>query len=132
MTPIADCLTLPSDKVLDHATVDQILLSGFSRIPIHEPNQKDNFIGMLLVKRVRTFSIGRWILLINSSSPILQRMIGLYRNSLYYPFPRLGLISIVSKLWITFRLVGLICCLSARRPVSEVVLLVSSAVGHLC
>jgi len=52
MTPIKDCLTLPSDKVLDHATVDQILLSGFSRIPIHEPGQKDNFIGMLLVKRV--------------------------------------------------------------------------------
>lgn len=51
MTPIADCLTLPSDKVLDHATVDQILLSGFSRIPIHEPGQRDNFIGMLLVKR---------------------------------------------------------------------------------
>jgi metal transporter CNNM len=53
MTPIADCLTLSTDKVLDHAAIDQILLSGFSRIPIHEPNQKDNFIGMLLVKRVR-------------------------------------------------------------------------------
>ena len=52
MTPIADCLILPSDKVLTHETVDQILLSGFSRIPIHEPGQRDNFIGMLLVKRV--------------------------------------------------------------------------------
>jgi len=62
MTPIADCLTLPSDKVLDHDTVDQILLSGFSRIPIHEPGQRDNFIGMLLVKRVRpSMSRGRGV-----------------------------------------------------------------------
>ena len=38
--------------ILDHEAIDQILLSGFSRIPIHEPGQKDNFIGMLLVKRV--------------------------------------------------------------------------------
>ena len=51
MTPIADCLTLPSDKVMDQEAIEQILLSGFSRIPIHEPNQKDSFIGMLLVKR---------------------------------------------------------------------------------
>lgn len=54
MTKIKDCLTLPSDKVLDHGTVDHILLSGFSRIPIYEAGQKanHNFIGMLLVKRV--------------------------------------------------------------------------------
>jgi CBS domain containing-hemolysin-like protein len=52
MTPMADCLTLPTDKVLDHDAIDHILLSGFSRIPIHEPGQKDNFVGMLLVKRV--------------------------------------------------------------------------------
>ncbi|ORX38545.1 hypothetical protein BD324DRAFT_621300 [Kockovaella imperatae] len=56
MTPIKDCLTLPSDKVLDHETVDQILLSGFSRIPIHEPGQKYNFTGMLLVKRLITYN----------------------------------------------------------------------------
>ncbi|GFZ49498.1 Protein MAM3 [Saitozyma sp. JCM 24511] len=56
MTPIADCLTLPADKVLDHHAIDQILLSGFSRIPIHEPGQKDNFVGMLLVKRLITYN----------------------------------------------------------------------------
>ena len=55
MTPIKDCLILSSDKILDHEAIDQILLSGFSRIPIHEPGQKDNFIGMMLVKRVRGF-----------------------------------------------------------------------------
>jgi metal transporter CNNM len=54
MTPIDDCLVLPADKILDHDLVDRILISGFSRIPIHEPGQPDNFIGMLLVKRVRT------------------------------------------------------------------------------
>nr|XP_019006919.1 uncharacterized protein I203_00514 [Kwoniella mangroviensis CBS 8507]OCF70380.1 hypothetical protein I203_00514 [Kwoniella mangroviensis CBS 8507] len=56
MTPIKDCLTLSSDKVLDHEAIDHILLSGFSRIPIHEPGQKDNFIGMLLVKRLITYN----------------------------------------------------------------------------
>lgn len=54
MTPIADCLILPADKVLDHDSIDQILLSGFSRIPIYEPGQKDSFVGMLLVKKVST------------------------------------------------------------------------------
>jgi CBS domain containing-hemolysin-like protein len=53
MTPIKDCLTLPADKIMDHEAIDQILLSGFSRIPIYEPGQTHNFIGMLLVKRVR-------------------------------------------------------------------------------
>lgn len=53
MTPIEDCLILPSNEILNHDTIDEILMSGFSRIPIHEPGQKDNFIGMLLVKKVR-------------------------------------------------------------------------------
>ncbi|KAL7422796.1 hypothetical protein Q5752_002092 [Cryptotrichosporon argae] len=56
MTPIADCLILPADQVLDHDAIDQILLSGFSRIPVHEKGQKDNFIGMLLVKRLITYN----------------------------------------------------------------------------
>ncbi len=54
MTPIADCLTLPADKVMDHKAIDQILSSGFSRIPIHEPSHPHSFVGMLLVKRVGT------------------------------------------------------------------------------
>lgn len=53
MTPIEDCLILPFNKILNHSTIDEILMSGFSRIPIHEPGQKDNFLGMLLVKKVR-------------------------------------------------------------------------------
>lgn len=54
MTHIKDVLCLPSDHVLDHAALDHILLSGFSRIPVYEPGQKENFVGMLLVKRVRS------------------------------------------------------------------------------
>lgn len=53
MTPIQDCLTLSADEILDSETIQNILISGFSRIPVHEPHQPDNFIGMLLVKRVR-------------------------------------------------------------------------------
>ena len=47
-----DVLTLATDRILDHNLLDHILLSGFSRIPVHEPGQKDNFVGMLLVKKV--------------------------------------------------------------------------------
>ena len=64
MTPIKDCLILPADKILDHEAIDQILLSGFSRIPIHEAGQRDNFIGMLLVKRVSSIhSPSAWMTL---------------------------------------------------------------------
>ncbi|KAJ9110877.1 hypothetical protein QFC19_001386 [Naganishia cerealis] len=57
MTHIKDVLCLPSDHILDHAALDHILLSGFSRIPVYEPGQKENFVGMLLVKRRDPISI---------------------------------------------------------------------------
>ncbi|WOO83829.1 Protein MAM3 [Vanrija pseudolonga] len=56
MTPIQDCLTLSADEILDSETIQNILISGFSRIPVHEPHQPDNFIGMLLVKRLITYN----------------------------------------------------------------------------
>ncbi|TXT08616.1 hypothetical protein VHUM_02744 [Vanrija humicola] len=56
MTPIQDCLTLSANEILDSDTIQNILISGFSRIPVHEPNQPDNFIGMLLVKRLITYN----------------------------------------------------------------------------
>ncbi|GHJ89220.1 hypothetical protein NliqN6_5622 [Naganishia liquefaciens] len=56
MTHIKDVLCLPSDHVLDHTALDHILLSGFSRIPVYEPGQKENFIGMLLVKRLISYN----------------------------------------------------------------------------
>ncbi|WVO13451.1 hypothetical protein L204_101067 [Cryptococcus depauperatus] len=56
MTPIKDCLILSADRILDHATIDQILLSGFSRIPVYEAGQSDNFVGMLLVKKLISYN----------------------------------------------------------------------------
>ncbi|KAK9465670.1 hypothetical protein V1512DRAFT_44770 [Lipomyces arxii] len=50
MTPIHDVYTMSADRILDEATVEEILKAGYSRIPIHTPNEPYNFIGMLLVR----------------------------------------------------------------------------------
>ncbi|KAK9472972.1 uncharacterized protein V1510DRAFT_429785 [Dipodascopsis tothii] len=50
MTPIEDVYTMSADRILDQAAVDEILKAGYSRIPIHTPNEPFNFIGMLLVR----------------------------------------------------------------------------------
>lgn len=50
MTPIDRVYTMPSDMILDEKTVEEIFNAGFSRIPIHLPNEPTNFIGMLLVR----------------------------------------------------------------------------------
>lgn len=50
MTPIDKVFTLPSDTILDEATVERIFSAGFSRIPIHMPGEPANFVGMLLVR----------------------------------------------------------------------------------
>lgn len=50
MTPIDRVYTMPSDQVLDEKAVEEIFNAGFSRIPIHLPNEPTNFIGMLLVR----------------------------------------------------------------------------------
>lgn len=52
MTPIEDVYTLPSDQVVDETVIDKILHHGYSRIPIHTPNNPTRFIGMLLVKKL--------------------------------------------------------------------------------
>ncbi|KAI6113792.1 hypothetical protein EDD16DRAFT_1802980 [Pisolithus croceorrhizus] len=44
-----DVVTLSSDTILDHATVEAILTSGYSRIPIHEPGDPLAFQGLLLL-----------------------------------------------------------------------------------
>ncbi|KAG2753492.1 DUF21-domain-containing protein [Suillus brevipes Sb2] len=51
MTPIKDVVTLSSDTILDHMTVDAILTSGYSRFPIHEPGNPLAFQGLLLIKK---------------------------------------------------------------------------------
>ena len=55
MTPMDDVFTLSADDVLDEKTMDKILSQGYSRIPIHAPDNDENFIGMLLVKMLITY-----------------------------------------------------------------------------
>ncbi|KAK7204049.1 hypothetical protein BZA70DRAFT_199489 [Myxozyma melibiosi] len=50
MTPIQDVYTMSADRILDEAAVEEILKAGYSRIPIHTPDEPYNFIGMLLVR----------------------------------------------------------------------------------
>lgn len=50
MTPIDRVFTMSSDMILDEKTVEEIFNAGFSRIPIHLPNDPMNFVGMLLVR----------------------------------------------------------------------------------
>ena len=52
MTPIEDVYTLPSDQIVDEHVIDKILHHGYSRIPIHEPENPTKFVGMLLVKKL--------------------------------------------------------------------------------
>ncbi|KAF9508018.1 hypothetical protein BS47DRAFT_1303273 [Hydnum rufescens UP504] len=60
MTPMKDVVTLSADVILDHDQVDQLrahlasprLLSGYSRFPVHMPNNPTHFIGILLIKRL--------------------------------------------------------------------------------
>lgn len=55
MTPMDNVFTLSADTVLDEKTMEYILGQGFSRIPIHSPDNKYNFVGMLLVKILITY-----------------------------------------------------------------------------
>ncbi|KAH8904463.1 DUF21-domain-containing protein, partial [Coniochaeta sp. PMI_546] len=55
MTPMSDVFIMSEDTVLDEQTMDLILSAGYSRIPIHEPGNPTNFVGMLLVKILITY-----------------------------------------------------------------------------
>ncbi|EIT73381.1 putative membrane protein [Aspergillus oryzae 100-8] len=55
MTPMDDVFTMSADTVLDEDTMDLILSQGYSRIPIHAPDNPTNFVGMLLVKMLITY-----------------------------------------------------------------------------
>ncbi|KZT09046.1 DUF21-domain-containing protein [Laetiporus sulphureus 93-53] len=52
MTPMKDVVTISSDQILDHDTVDLILRSGYSRIPVHRPGSPLAFEGLLLLKKL--------------------------------------------------------------------------------
>ena len=55
MTPMADVFTMAADTILDEETMNIILSAGYSRIPIYEPGNPQNFVGMLLVKILITY-----------------------------------------------------------------------------
>ena len=55
MTPMEDVFTMSLDDVLDEDTMDVLLSQGYSRIPIHHPDNDRNFVGMLLVKMLITY-----------------------------------------------------------------------------
>lgn len=55
MTPMDDVYTLSEDHILDEKTMDDILSSGYSRIPIFRSGHETDFIGMLLVKTLITY-----------------------------------------------------------------------------
>lgn len=55
MTPMENVFTMSADTCLDEPTVEEILRSGFNRIPIHSPDEPTNFIGMLLVRTLITY-----------------------------------------------------------------------------
>ena len=55
MTPMDDVFTLSVETVLDEAMMNTILAEGYSRIPIHSPDNNRNFLGMLLVKMLITY-----------------------------------------------------------------------------
>lgn len=55
MTPMSDVFTLSSDAILDEEMMNTIMSEGYSRIPIHDPKNKRDFVGMLLVKMLITY-----------------------------------------------------------------------------
>ncbi|KAH8722991.1 hypothetical protein GQ44DRAFT_711165 [Phaeosphaeriaceae sp. PMI808] len=55
MTPMKDVFIMSSDTILDEKRMDSILSAGYSRIPIHNPSNKNDFVGMLLVKMLITY-----------------------------------------------------------------------------
>ncbi|KAK6969329.1 hypothetical protein R3P38DRAFT_3146342 [Favolaschia claudopus] len=59
MTPMKDVVTLSASAVLDDKLLETILLSGYSRFPVHEPNNPDAFIGLLLIKKLVRYDPAR-------------------------------------------------------------------------
>ncbi|KAF8261737.1 hypothetical protein EI94DRAFT_1705295 [Lactarius quietus] len=66
MTPMKDVVTLSSDTILDARTIESLLLSGYSRFPVHEPGNLLAFSGLLLVKKVvHGISFRQWASIID-------------------------------------------------------------------
>ncbi|KAH9850607.1 DUF21-domain-containing protein [Lenzites betulinus] len=55
MTPLNDVVTVSADRILHHDTVDYLLRSGYSRIPVHKPGHPLAFVGLLLIKQLSIY-----------------------------------------------------------------------------
>jgi len=55
MTPIDDVVVISYDKVLDNNAIDELIASGYSRFPVHEPGKERSFVGLLLIKRLLAY-----------------------------------------------------------------------------
>ncbi|KAJ6570877.1 hypothetical protein DFH09DRAFT_1277498 [Mycena vulgaris] len=65
MTPMKDVVTLSADAVLDDKLMETILTSGYSRFPVHEPEDPEAFIGLLLIKKLLKYD-PTWALPVSS------------------------------------------------------------------
>jgi metal transporter CNNM len=45
-------MTLSTSAILDTTLVESLLLSGYSRFPVHEQHDPGSFIGLLLIKKL--------------------------------------------------------------------------------
>ncbi|KAI0247845.1 hypothetical protein BJV78DRAFT_1132382 [Lactifluus subvellereus] len=52
MTPMKDVVAISSETILDAKMIESLLLSGYSRFPVHEPGNPLAFNGLLLVKKL--------------------------------------------------------------------------------
>mmetsp|Transcript_8716 Transcript_8716/g.22479 ORF Transcript_8716/g.22479 Transcript_8716/m.22479 type:complete len:488 (+) Transcript_8716:128-1591(+) len=71
MTPLSTVFMLQSDSVLNRSTMKTILESGYSRIPIHAPDQREDIIGLIIVKELLLLDP-------NDDTPILSQKVKLY------------------------------------------------------
>jgi hypothetical protein len=55
MTPVEKLYSLSADTILDKAKVDEILMRGHSRVPIYNPSNASDFVGMLIVKKLISY-----------------------------------------------------------------------------
>lgn len=58
MTPLDRVFMLDTGQLLDPALIKQIIIRGYSRIPVYAAGQRENIVGILLVKRLLAFSLG--------------------------------------------------------------------------
>ncbi|KAJ5652373.1 hypothetical protein N7507_009799 [Penicillium longicatenatum] len=52
MTPIEDVFSLSADAVLDEYTIDRIRIQGYSRVPVHAPNNRLDILGIFVTKKL--------------------------------------------------------------------------------